>query len=129
MSRHDRDISFRTRAEIAAGTTLVTALGALLIFGGENTAPESGQPQRNPETPVGHVGQLQEHHPLSFYMSGKGPDGKIDFYAHKFTEHGETSYELDGGTTALATDGPKPHVSIVGQIHVGGPIEKPNWAK
>jgi hypothetical protein len=102
------------RAAIAAVT--VTLLGGIVLFGGKEDGSETdlGQRPQGGETPAGHVGHPgraqpggQEHHPLPWFESDTGPDGKIDFHAHKHTEDGVTSYRIDGGTPAPAPEQPE----------------------
>jgi len=94
-----RTVLLRGLTVLAAGAV---ALGSVFyaqsLGGNEGGADKDNVPQKG----------AGEHHPLPWYESDKGPDGRIDFFAHRHTEDGVTSYRIDGGTPAPAAAGPVP---------------------
>lgn len=107
---HDTDPAAR-KGSLGASVALLAAMGALLVFGGKNAQQEKAGELKIPGNVAGHVGQAalgghehQHHHPLPYYESDKGPDGHIDYFAHKFNQHGEVQQyrenRIDGGTPA-----------------------------
>lgn len=119
MSRPERAYTLKSRAEAAATTAAVTALGALLIFGGKNSnnAKDSGNPELSVEPSVTFVGGAAPS-----YVSGKDKNGNFTFFAKKVVDKIKVSEDGQGGL--VASEGAGAEVKLDLSFPLAGPHEK-----